>query len=89
MEDDEGNLLVLDHELVNDYYEYSLKERICENLIANGEPAQQLYSMMMQQKRKAKIDAITFIRTPNFKEMYKAWQMNRRAMYSKYYKMFI
>jgi|BioPla2DNA2_1021312.scaffolds.fasta_scaffold18504_4 hypothetical protein len=89
MEDDEGNLLVLDHELVNDYYEYSLKERICENLIANGEPAQQLYSMMMQQKRKAKIDAITFIRTPNFKEMYKAWQMNRKAMYSKYYKMFI
>lgn len=88
MEDDDGNLLVLDHPLVNDYYEYALKVRICENLVANGEPLQNLFSLMFQQLRKAKIDAISFIRTPNFKEMHQAWKMNRKAMYSKYYDMF-
>ncbi|HOK59706.1 MAG TPA: hypothetical protein PK432_01875, partial [Candidatus Dojkabacteria bacterium] len=62
--------------------------RICENLIANGEPLQNLFNLMNIQLRKAKIDAISFVRTPNFKEMHKAWQMNRKAMYMKYYDMF-
>ena len=88
MEDEEGNLLVLDHPIVNEYYEYALKARICENLIANGEQMQNLFNLMNMQLRKAKIDAISFVRTPNFKEMHKAWQMNRKAMYMKYYDMF-
>lgn len=88
MEDEDGNLLVLDNPIVNEYYEYALKVRICENLIANGEQLQNLFNLMNIQLRKAKIDAISFARTPNFKEMHKAWQMNRKAMYMKYYDMF-
>ena len=37
MEDNEGNLLVLDHPYCNEYYEYALKERILENMIFSGE----------------------------------------------------
>ena len=33
MEDDEGNLLVLDHPYCNEYYEYALKQRILENMM--------------------------------------------------------
>ena len=32
MEDDNGNLMVPDHDLLNEYYEYALKSRIFENL---------------------------------------------------------
>jgi hypothetical protein len=37
MEDEDGNLLVPDHDLLNEYYEYALKQRILENLYMNGE----------------------------------------------------
>ena len=35
MEDCDGNLLVPEHPLLNEYYEYALKQRILENLIMN------------------------------------------------------
>jgi hypothetical protein len=88
MEDEEGNLIVLDDPIANEYYEYALKQRILENLLANGEQVQQLYNLMTIQMQKAKIDAVNFVRTPGFKEMYKTWRMNRKAMSIKYIDMF-
>ena len=37
LEDEEGNLLVLDHPVINEYYEYAIKLRLLENLYINGE----------------------------------------------------
>jgi hypothetical protein len=37
LEDEDGNLLVLDHPTINLYYEFSLKRAIMENLYLNGE----------------------------------------------------
>ena len=90
MEDDDGNLLVLDHEGVNEYYEYALKERILENMILNGEERfGQRYQLVVEKLRQARNNAIRYIRTPDFKEMEEVWWMNRRAMNHRYYSIFV
>jgi len=88
MEDEEGNLLVPDHELLNDYYEYALKQRILENLYLNGEDVTQKISLIEQRLRGARNQALSLVNTPNFKEMEELWWANRKAMYGKYYNMF-
>jgi hypothetical protein len=86
--DDEGNLLVLDHPLANEFYEYAIKQRILENLFMNGEDVSQRIQLIEQRLRSARNNAYSFINTPNFQEMQKLWETNRKAMYGKYYDMF-
>ncbi|NBX72717.1 MAG: hypothetical protein EBQ89_00260 [Alphaproteobacteria bacterium] len=86
--DDDGNLLVPDHELLNDYYEYALKYRILENLFMNGEDVSARMQLIAGQLRDAKNEAMSMVNTPNFKEFEQLWWANRKAMYGKYYDMF-
>jgi hypothetical protein len=88
MEDENGNLLVPDHELLNDYYEYALKKRIIENLALNGEDVTQRLQLIMSEFKSARNNALSLVNTPNFKEMEKLWWTNRRSQYYKYYDMF-
>lgn len=89
LSDDNGNLLVPDHELLNDYYEYALKQRIFENLFLNGEDVAQRMQVVEARLREARNNALSLVNTPNFKEMEKLWWANRKAMYGKYYYMFM
>ena len=86
--DDQGNLMVPDHELLNDYYEYALKQRLLENLFMNGEDVSQRIQIIEQRFKVARNQALSLVNTPNFKEMEKLWWTNRKAQYSKYYDMF-
>ncbi len=88
MEDDNGNLMVPDHDLLNEYYEYALKARIFENLYLNGEDVAQRMQLVEQRLKAARNQALSLVNTPNFKEMEKMWWTNRKAMYGKYYTMF-
>lgn len=88
LEDDEGNLLVLDHPMINEYYEYAIKQRLLENLYMNGEDVTQKMSMVEQRLRGARNNALSIVNTPDFAEMKTLWETNRKAMYSKYYDMF-
>lgn len=88
MEDDLGNLLVLDHPMINEYYEYAIKQRILENLFINGEDVAQKIQMIEPKLRSARNNALTIVNTPDFAEMYQVWRMNRKAMYARYYDMF-
>lgn len=89
LEDDDGNLLVPDHDMINEYYEYALKQRILENLIMNDEPqAAQKLQLIEQRYRAARNYALSIVNTPNWSEMKQVWEMNRRAQYGKYYNMF-
>lgn len=88
MEDDQGNLLVLDHPLVNDYYEYALKERLLENLYMSDESVVNKYSLIAAKLREAKIVANGFVNTPDFGEMKEMWELNRKAQIHNYYSMF-
>ena len=88
MEDEQGNLMVPDHDLLNEYYEYALKQRILENLFLNGEDVAQRMQLIEQKLRAARNAALSLVNTPNFQEMQKLWWTNRRAQYAKYYDMF-
>lgn len=88
LEDEDGNLLVPDHDLLNDYYEYAIKQRLLENLYMNGEDVVQRLQLVEQRLRSARVNALSLVNTPNFEEMKKLWWANRTAMYSKYYNMF-
>ncbi len=89
MEDDEGNLLVPDHDLLNEYYEYALKSRILENLYLNGEDVMQRMNLVEQRLKSARNNAKSLVNTPNFAELKQIWSANRKAMYGKYYNMFM
>jgi len=88
LEDDKGNLLVLDHPMINEYYEYAIKQRILENLYIEGEEVVQKLQMIEGKLKQARNYALTIVNTPDFAEMYKLWQINRKAQYNKYYDMF-
>ena len=88
LEDDLGNLLVLDHPMINEYYEYAIKQRILENLFINGEDVAQKIQLIEPKLRSARNNALTIVNTPDFAEMYQVWKMNRKAMYARYYDMF-
>jgi hypothetical protein len=88
LEDEEGNLLVPDHDQINEYYEYAMKQRIFENLYLNGEDVAQKLQMIEQRLRAARNYALSIVNTPNFEEMKNLWATNRKAQYAKYYDMF-
>lgn len=89
LEDEEGNILVPDHPMINEYYEYALKKRILENLLMDGEEnIDRPLQLVIQELRAARNYALSIVNTPNFSEMSKLWESNRKAMYGKYYAMF-
>lgn len=88
LEDDEGNLLVLDHPMINEYYEYAIKQRILENLFIHGEEVTNKMQLVEQRLRAARNYALTIVNTPDYNEMKKLWETNRKAQYHKYYDMF-
>lgn len=89
LEDDEGNLLVPNHDVINEYYEYALKQRIIENLIMNDEEVNPNKLQLIEQRyRAARNNALSIVNTPNFSELKQLYQANRNAMQSKYYDMF-
>ena len=88
MEDNEGNLLVLDHPYCNEYYEYALKQRIIENMMFAGEPVGNQMGLIEQRLRASRNNALSFVNTPDFAELKKIWQVNRKAQYHNYYNMF-
>jgi len=88
LEDESGQLLVPDHDLLNDYYEYAIKQRLLENLFMNGEDVSARLQLVEQRLKAARNQALSLVNTPNFKELEQMWWTNRKAMYSKYYDMF-
>lgn len=88
LEDRDGNLLVLDHPVINEYYEYAIKQRILENLYINGEDVVQKLQLIEQRLRAARNNALSIVNTPDFEAMQNLWVMNRKAQYNKYYDMF-
>lgn len=88
LEDEDGKLLVVDHDLINEYYEYGIKERILENLYFNDESVGKKYELVQAKLRLAKIQATSFVNMPNFSELKSIWEVNRRAQYHKYVDMF-
>lgn len=88
LEDEDGQLLVLDHPMINEYYEYAIKQRILENMYFAGEDVIQKMNLVEQRLRGARNNALSIVNTPDFAEMRKLWETNRKAQYHKYVNMF-
>lgn len=87
--DDDNNLLCLDHDIINEYYEYALKSRILENLYLNGEDTLKKMEFIDERRLKpARNNALSIAYTPDFSEIKKTHEANRKAMYRKYYDIF-
>lgn len=89
MENDEGELLVLDHDIINDYYEYALKKRILENMLYKGEDVGNLLKYTIEQLRKAKIEALSTVSMPDYNRLVDMYHNERVKMLNKYYKPFL
>jgi len=88
LQDDDGNLLAPDHPLLNEYYEYATKERIFENMWFNDEDVARKLELTQAKLKMARNNALSMVNTPDFSEMRKVWEKNRKAQYSKYFQMF-
>lgn len=89
LEDEDGNLLLPDHDLLNEYYEFAIKERILQNLYMNDEPnTGPKLTLIKQELKIARNQALNVVNMPNFEELRRTFNMNRRAQYSKFYDMF-
>lgn len=88
MEDENGQLLVMDHPMINEFYEYAIKQRVLENMYINGEDVVQKLNLVEQRLRSARNNALSIVNMPDFAEMKKLWETNRRSQYHKYFDMF-
>lgn len=85
MEDEQGNLLVLDHPKINEFYEWAIKARIFENMYLNGEPdIERRLQLAKAELKTARAEALSIATMPDFYELKKTIDQNRRAMYHKY-----
>lgn len=88
LEDEEGNLLVPDHEILTLFYEYKLKQRIFENLLFNGEDVERILNRVEFQLKIARKDAKSLVNMPNFYELQDTWRLNRKMYNARYVDMF-
>lgn len=85
---DDGEMMVPDQPLLNEYLEYSLKERIFENLYLAGEDVKNRWDIMTRKRAIAQQQAFTYVRTPEFNDLKTIWEENRKANYRKYFNIF-
>ena len=55
----------------------------------NGEDVSQRMQLIEQRLKSARNNALSVVNTPNFAELKQIWSANRKAMYGKYYNMFM
>jgi len=85
LEDSDGNLLVLDHPKINEFYEWAIKSRIFENMYLNGEPdIENRLKLAKSELKTARAEALSIVTMPNFYDLKRTIETNRRAMNAKY-----
>lgn len=89
MIDCDNNILVLDHPLVNDYYEYAVKKKFFENMELGKEgDFLRDFQLVSEELRKARIAAISFVNTPEYGEIIGMFNANRKRFYNNYIRYF-
>jgi hypothetical protein len=82
---DDGDILILDHPKVNDYYEYAIKKKFFENMKFNKEgDFLQDFQIAKQELKEARISALLFVNTVEYDEIIKTHLENRKRFYRKY-----
>ena len=86
MEDEYGNLLVLNHGTINSYYSYALKERVLENIYLNGgEDVLQRLKYTQEKKEFYRNEAMAIANMPNMRDVINTTQVLRANNNRQYY----
>lgn len=89
LEDDEGNLLVLDHDMINMYYEYYLKSKALENAEARGYLVPDRTAQRIERNLKEeRIKSLSIVNQVEFTDIQKTYASLRKAFYMKYFSAF-
>jgi hypothetical protein len=86
---DSGELLVPFHGRLNDYYEYSVKARILENMFLNTEAdVAQALAYVKRERNLAFSEAVDFVTSKSYREWRQMEEKRQRAFYNRWYKAF-
>jgi len=86
MEDEDEDLLIIDHPLVEPYYEGELTRTILKSIVYNKDGAvAELYQDAKIEAARAKIDAMHFTAMPGYDEIRDLYQSQRVRLYKKYF----
>ena len=89
MVDEDGNVILLDHPLTTEYYEYAVKKHLLENYMLNNDAdVSQKLMYIKNELRDAKIRALNFVTTPEYSEINKMHNLSRISFYNRYEKIF-
>jgi hypothetical protein len=89
MVDDKGNLLIINHPLLTEYYEYAIKKHLLENWMLNTQAdVERKWGHIKQELHDARIRALSFVNTPEYTEIQNMYQSNRLRFWNKYHSMF-
>lgn len=86
MVDNDNNILIVDHPMLTDYYEYSVKKKILEDIIMNSDDpsASEKYKLTLQLLAKGRKEAISFVNTVEYGEIIEIFAVNRKRFYNKF-----
>lgn len=84
LEDEDGNLLVLDHPTINLYYEYRLKKAVLENLYINGDDMIQRLQYIDRELENYRQQALSIANTTDFRELVRMAQVIRQMTNRRY-----
>lgn len=90
LEDEEGNLMALDHPMINMYYESAVKERVLQNLYFNtgDERYRTLWKEMKLIYQEDRQRALSIANTPEVYEMQQTYNLMKRTKEWKYFNPF-
>lgn len=90
MEDDEGNMLIPFHPLITNWYEWSVKEKILQDLIFNSDAdVANMLKLAQLEKSKSWLDAWNFQMEPEYRQA-QQWQAQKEAnFHNKYFKLLL
>lgn len=89
MVDDDNNILLLDHPLTTEYYEYAVTKKLLEMWMLNNDTdVSQKLMYIKNELKDARLRAMNFISTPEYSEISNAYESHRRKFYNKFSKVF-
>lgn len=85
----DNEIILVNHPLLTDYYEYSVKEKMMENYMLNNDSdVSSKLKYLIEQKKLARIDAMNFVYMPEFTEITAYQKAKRENFYNRFYKQF-
>jgi len=89
MEDEEGNLLFPFHPLITPYYEWSIKEKVLQDVIFNSDGNYgDLFKLAQSERVKAWLDAYNITTEKGYGEYVDAQRKRELGWYNQYFKFF-